>query len=107
MLMRCALRYALSLVCTNWEGKSVSLTVLLYLSKPSQGGEAGSRPNDRDAIELIRKPCRIKTPEEFRLLPEDQQGHFIQTLHEQRCSIHQLSRLLGVSKGQVERIIQR
>lgn len=69
--------------------------------------EANPQPNDRDAIELIRKTCRIKTPEELRLLPEDQQGHFIQTLHEQRCSIRQLSRLVGVSKGQVERILQR
>lgn len=67
--------------------------------------ESEGRLNDHEAIALIKQTCKLKHVTDFVLLPAEQQTKYINKLHEQRCSIRQLARLTGLSKGQVERML--
>ena len=64
------------------------------------------RLNDRDAAALIKSVCHIENLPDFQQLTPKQQQDFIRCLHGKHCSIRQLVRLTGVTKGQIERILR-
>lgn len=68
--------------------------------------ESDGRLNDREAIDLIKQVCGLKSVTDFVRLPPERQSQYLSKLHEQRCSIRQMARLTGVSKAQVERMLK-
>ncbi len=68
--------------------------------------ETERRPNDREAAEQIKALCHLTAATEFSLLPVEAQSRYLRQLQKERCSIRQLARLTGLSKGQIERMIK-
>lgn len=68
--------------------------------------ESEGRLNDREAIALIKKTCKLKAVTDFVALPRELQVEYLCELHAVRCSIRQLVRLVGVSKAQIERMLK-
>ncbi|MEG2199940.1 MAG: transposase, partial [Anaerovorax sp.] len=68
--------------------------------------EADTRLNDREAASMIKVVCNVESLSDFHHLPAEQQTTFILELHKKRCSIRQLVRLVGISKGHIERILR-
>lgn len=68
--------------------------------------EPDTRVTDREATELVKKVCGVLHLSEIQTLPAERQADYLKTLHGQNCSIRQLARLTGVSKGQIERILK-
>lgn len=66
----------------------------------------GARLNDREAAEIIRTICGLEHTTQFAELDEEEQRELLPQLRERRCSIRQLSRLTGVSKAQMERLLR-
>lgn len=81
-----------------------------FVAQPSEelflDVEMDARLNDQEAATLVKAVCRIKTLSDFQQLTAERQAGFIRVLHEKRCSIRQLERLTGVSKGQIERMLK-
>jgi len=65
-----------------------------------------SRIIDKDATILVKTICGIDNLTGFQTLHPDKQAHYIKILHQEGCSIRQLSRLTGVTKGKVEKILR-
>jgi hypothetical protein len=68
--------------------------------------ESESRLNDREVINLIKRTCKLESTTNFALLPPERQMKYLHKLHEQNCSIRQLSRLTGLTKAQVEKMLR-
>ena len=64
------------------------------------------RLNDREAADVIKTLCGISTLTDFQQFTADQQAAHIRTIHEKHCSIRQMARLLGIRKGQIERVLK-
>jgi len=82
----------------------------VFLEEPCEqvflDAESESRLNDREVIELIKRTCKLKSTTNFVLLPPERQMKYLHKLHEQHCSIRQLSRLTGLTKAQVEKMLR-
>ena len=63
--------------------------------------------NDTDAKEIIKQISKCTSSAEFREIGKEQRDRYIKKFKELGLSIRQISRLTGVSKGIVERIITR
>lgn len=68
--------------------------------------EPDTRVTDREATEQVKKVCGVLYLSEFQTLPAERQADYLRILHGRNCSIRQLVRLTGVSKGQIERILK-
>ena len=64
------------------------------------------RLNDREAAELIKVLCQLAAATDFSRLPGEMQSQYLHRLQQERCSIRQLARLTGLTKGQVERLLK-
>lgn len=64
------------------------------------------RLNDREAAERIKALCRLTAATDFTHLSFETQGQYLRQLQQERCSIRQLARLTGLTKGQVERLLK-
>lgn len=64
--------------------------------------DTNRRLNDREAAERIRSCCHLKTSTDFSQLPIELQGKYLRQLQQEKCSIRQLARLTGLTKGRVE-----
>ena len=64
------------------------------------------RLNDREAAERIKALCHLKAPTEFAILPVELQSKLLSQLQQERCSIRQLARLTGLTKGTVEKLLK-
>lgn len=63
--------------------------------------------NDRQAAELIKELCGLRAASDFIALPPELYSGYLKELQERNCSIRQLSRLTGLSKNQIERLLQK
>lgn len=68
--------------------------------------DTDGRLNDRKAIERIKALCRLNAATEFGLLSEELQSKYLNQLQRERCSIRQLARLTGLTKGKVEKLLK-
>lgn len=64
------------------------------------------RLNDREAAERIKVLCQLAAATDFSRLPVEMQSQYLHQLQQERCSIRQLARLTGLTKGQVERLLK-
>lgn len=64
------------------------------------------RLSDREAMERIKTLCQLPAATDFKYLDKTAQSEYLRTLQKERCSIRQLSRLTGLSKMQVERLLK-
>ncbi len=67
---------------------------------------AEKRINDRKAMELIKEICEIGSISEMQALPPDKQAVYIKKIYDKGCSIRQMERLTGTTKGRIERILK-
>ncbi len=63
--------------------------------------------NDVDAQEIIKQISKCASSAEFGEIEKEQRDRYIKKFKELGLSIRQISRLTGISKGSVERIITR
>lgn len=68
--------------------------------------DTDGRLNDREAAERIKALCHLDAPTEFAILPVEFQSKYLSQLQQERCSIRQLARLTGLSKGIVEKLLR-
>lgn len=61
--------------------------------------------NDIDAKEIIKQISKCNNSSEFKALSKEQQNRYIKKFKELGLSIRQMSRLTGISKGVIERIL--
>lgn len=64
------------------------------------------RLNDTEAAEKIRTLCRLTSTTDFSRFAQEQQRNYLRQLQEEHCSIRQLARLTGLTKGQIERLLK-
>lgn len=64
------------------------------------------RLNDREAAERIKALCCLNAATEFSLLSAELQGRYLSQLQQEHCSIRQLARLTGLTKGTVEKLLK-
>lgn len=64
------------------------------------------RLNDREAIEKIKALCHVPASTDFKYLDKGQQSEYLHLLQEEHCSVRQLSRLTGLTKAQIERLLK-
>lgn len=69
--------------------------------------ERKSKLNDIDAQEIIKQISKCESSADFREIDKEQRGRYIKKFKELGLSIRQISRLTGISKGIVERIITK
>lgn len=65
-----------------------------------------NRVTDREAVQLMKKLCKVGSAAEFQQLPKEAKGKGIYKLHQNKCSIRQIARITGTSKGLVEKALQ-
>lgn len=65
-----------------------------------------TRLTDREAAAMIKKTCRIQNPSALQGILSGKQAAYLKTLQKKGCSIRQLARLTGISKGRVERVLK-
>ncbi len=97
----------------DWEKLSTLISLeefSVFLNQSSEivflDAETEHRPNDREAAERIRALCHLTAITEFSLLPMETQSRYLRQLQQERCSIRQLARLTGLTKGQIERLLK-
>ena len=64
------------------------------------------RVNDSDARKIIRKVSKCDNATEFQELSQEKRNKVINKLKQEGLSIRQISRLTGISKGVVEKVIK-
>jgi REP element-mobilizing transposase RayT len=65
------------------------------------------RLTDREAAEIVKETCKIRQLSDFSTISPEKQGAYIRCLHEKGCSIRQVSRLTGISKARIEKILSQ
>lgn len=68
--------------------------------------DTDGRLNDREAAERIKVLCHLSTSAEFLRLPVESKSRYLSQLQQERCSIRQLARLTGLTKGMVEKLLK-
>lgn len=80
-----------------------------FLNEPCERAfldiESEGRLNDREAIALIKRVCKVSAVTDFTSLSLEQQSAYLHELCESRCTIRQLSRLLGMDRMKISRIV--
>ena len=81
-----------------------------FLEKSSEmiflDADIDGRLNDREAAERIKVLCQLAAATDFSRLPVEMQSQYLHRLQQERCSIRQVARLTGLTKGQVERLLK-
>ena len=67
--------------------------------------EQNYRLRDNDARDIIKKISKCSNATEFQELSQELKAKYIKKLKENGLSIRQISRLTGISKGKVERLL--
>ncbi len=68
--------------------------------------DTDGRLNDREAAEAIKRLCHIDASTDFVRLSVELQCKYLSQLQQKRCSIRQLARLTGLTKGMVEKMLK-
>lgn len=97
----------------DWEKLSSLISLNEFSAFLSQSSETvfldvdtEGRPNDREAAERIKALCHLTAATEFSSLSIETQSQYLLQLQQERCSIRQLARLTGLTKGQIERLLK-
>lgn len=69
--------------------------------------ERDGRLSDREAIARIKALCRLSAATDLQYLEQAAQGDYLRRLQQERCSIRQLSRLTGLTRAQIERLLKQ
>ena len=81
-----------------------------YMEKPSEGEfldiAAEKRISDKKAIDIMKEICNVGNMFEIQVLSPDKQAVYVKALYEKGCSIRQLARLTGITKGRIETILK-
>lgn len=81
-----------------------------FLEKSSEmiflDADIDGRLNDREAAERIKALCQLAAAADFSRLSVEMQIQYLHQLQQERCTIRQLARLTGLTKGQVERLLK-
>jgi len=68
--------------------------------------EPDLRITDKEAAAMAKEIIKIENLSQIRMLPLEEQAMNIRSLHEKGCSIRQLVRLTGISKGRIEGMVK-